>query len=104
MALPTLSQAEKKEALEKAQKMRRERSLLRSQLKRGEVDFSTILSGEDEVTARMRVAYLLRSLPRVGKVKAQRIMEEVGIDEARRVQGLGKRQKEALIARLSGKR
>jgi hypothetical protein len=28
----------------------------------------------------------------------------VGIDEARRVQGLGKRQKEALLARLAGKK
>jgi len=104
MALPTLSQAEKKEALEKAQKMRRERSVLRTQLKKGEVDFARILDAEDEVTSRMRVAYLLRSLPRVGKVKAQRIMEEVGIDEARRVQGLGKRQKEALLARLCNKK
>jgi len=104
MALPKLSQKEKKEALEKAQKMRRERSVLRTQLKKGEVDFSRILDGADEVTARMRVAYLLRSLPRVGKVKAQRIMEEIGIDEARRVQGLGKRQKEALLARLGSRK
>ncbi len=100
MALPKLSPKEKREALEKAQRMRRERSLLRARLKKGEVDFSTILDGENEVTARMRVAYLLRSLPRIGKVKAQRMMEEIGIDEARRVQGLGKRQKEALLARL----
>jgi len=100
LALPKLSPKEKREALEKAQRMRRERSLLRARLKKGEVDFSTILDGENEVTARMRVAYLLRSLPRIGKVKAQRMMEEIGIDEARRVQGLGKRQKEALLARL----
>lgn len=103
MALPSLSQEAKKEALEKAQKMRRERSQLRTQLKKGEVDFSKILDGEDEVTSRMRVAYLLRSLPRIGKVKAQKMMEEIGIDEARRVQGLGKRQKEALLARLAKK-
>jgi hypothetical protein len=104
MALPKLSQREKREALAKAQKMRRERSVLRAQLKKGEIDFSRILEATDEVTARMRVAYLLRSLPRVGKVKAQRIMEEIGIDEARRVQGLGKRQKEALLARLGNRK
>ncbi|MCR4398530.1 MAG: integration host factor [Firmicutes bacterium] len=103
MALPKLSAAEKKEALEKAQVMRRKRSELRAALKKGKVDFGQILDGEDEVTARMRVAYLLKSLPRVGKVKAQKIMEEIGIDESRRVQGLGKRQKEALLAKLGGK-
>jgi ATP-dependent Clp protease adapter protein ClpS len=101
MALPTLSAEEKREALEKAQVMRKKRSEIRTALKKGEIDFGKILEGEDEVTARMRVAYLLRSLPRVGKVKAQKIMEEIGIDESRRVQGLGKRQKEALLAKLA---
>jgi hypothetical protein len=104
MALPNLSQEEKKSALAKAQEMRRARSQLRERLKKGDLDFSQVLAAEDEVTARMRVAYLLRSLPRVGKVKAQRIMDEIGIDEKRRVQGLGKRQKEALLARLGGRR
>ncbi len=104
MALPKLTAGEKKEALEKAQVMRRRRSELRTALKKGKVEFGKILNGEDEVTSRMRVAYLLKSLPRVGKVKAQKIMEEIGIDESRRVQGLGKRQKEALLEKLGGKR
>ncbi len=103
MALPRLSQAEKKNALAKAQEMRRARSQMRERLKSGDLDLNEVLKADDEVTARMRVAYLLRSLPRVGKVKAQRIMEEIGIDEKRRVQGLGKRQREALIARLANK-
>ncbi len=55
----------------------------------------------DEVMGKMRVAYLLASLPRVGKTTARKVMEEIGIDESRRVQGLGKRQKEALLARFS---
>jgi len=100
MALPSLSPEEKKKALEKAQHMRKERALLRQRLKKGEVKFSEILEGNDPVVQRMKVSYLLRSLPRVGKVKADRIMEEVGIDESRRVQGLGKRQKQALMARF----
>ncbi|NPV71670.1 MAG: integration host factor [Firmicutes bacterium] len=103
MALPELTAKEKKAALEKAQVMRKKRSELRAALKKGTVDFGKVLDGDDEITARMRVAYLLKSLPRVGKVKAQKIMEEVGIDESRRVQGLGKRQKEALLARLGKK-
>ena len=103
MALPKLSQEEKKNALAKAQEMRRARSQMREQLKKGDLDLCQVLAADDEVTARMRVAYLLRSLPRVGKVKAQRIMDEIGIDEKRRVQGLGKRQREALMTRLANK-
>lgn len=101
MALPSLTPAEKKKALEKAQTMRRARAELRSKLKKGSVKFADIISGrKDPVVQRMKVSYLLKSLPRVGKVKAEKIMEDVGIDESRRVQGLGKRQKEALLARF----
>lgn len=100
MALPSLSPEEKKKALEKAQSMRKERALLRQRLKKGEIKFAEILEKDDPIIQRMKVSYLLRSLPRVGKVKADKIMEEVGIDESRRVQGLGKRQKQALLARF----
>ena len=37
----------------------------------------------------MKVLAVLESLPGVGKVKARRIMEEIGISETRRVRGLG---------------
>lgn len=101
MALPKLTPEQKKKALEKAQEMRRARADLRNKLKRGDVSFAEILEKDNPVIGRMRVSYLLRSLPRIGKVKAEKIMEEVGIDESRRVQGLGKRQKEALLERLA---
>ncbi|HHW19126.1 MAG TPA: integration host factor [Firmicutes bacterium] len=103
MALPSLTPEEKKKALEKAQSMRKARADLRQKLKKGEIKFSEIIEGNDPVIQRMKVSYLLKSLPRVGKVKAEKIMEEVGIDESRRVQGLGKRQKEALLQRFADK-
>jgi len=104
MALPSLTPEEKKKALEKAQSMRKTRAELRAKLKAGSVKFSDVLAeADDAVVQRMTVSYLLKSLPRVGKVKASKIMEEIGIDESRRVQGLGKRQKEALLARFLGK-
>ena len=40
---------------------------------------------------------MLESLPGVGKVKARRTMEEIGISETRRVRGLGDQQREALL-------
>lgn len=100
MALPSLTPDEKKKALEKAQDMRKKRAELRLQLKKGDKKFADVVSSDDPVIQRMKVSYLLKSLPRVGKVKADKIMDEVGIDESRRVQGLGKRQKEALLARF----
>ena len=41
------------------------------------------------------------SLPNVGKITAVSIMEEIGINESRRVQGLGKRQLAMLLEKLA---
>lgn len=104
MKLPVLTLNEKKNALEKAQKMRSERKEIREKLKAGNMGLADVLAQDaDEVMGKMRVAYLLASLPRVGKTTAKKVMEEIGIDESRRVQGLGKRQKEALLARFQRK-
>ena len=55
---------------------------------------------DDPIVARMKVSTLLESLPGYGKAKAAKIMEELEISESRRVQGLGARQREQLMARL----
>ncbi len=55
----------------------------------------------DEVVANTKVVTILESLPGVGKVKARRIMAQHGISPSRRVQGLGKHQREALLQEFS---
>ena len=55
----------------------------------------------DEVVAKMKVLAVLESLPGLGKVKARRLMEEVGISETRRVQGLGDNQRKKLFDLLA---
>ena len=45
----------------------------------------------------MKVISVLESLPGLGKVKARRLMETVGISDSRRLQGLGAKQREALL-------
>jgi len=102
MALPELTPEQKREALKKAQEVRSKRARVRADLKAGNMTLEGVLNkAEDEVIGKMRVAYLLESLPRIGKVRSRQIMEEIGIDESRRVQGLGVRQKEALLKRLA---
>ena len=51
----------------------------------------------DDIIGKMKVVAVLESLPGVGKVKARRTMEEVGISETRRVRGLGAQQRESLL-------
>ena len=84
MALPHLTQDEKLDALRKAQEMRSRRAEVRAKLKKGSMTLQEVLdSVDDEVIARMRVTYLLQSLPQVGKVTSEKIMREIGINENR---------------------
>lgn len=101
MVLPKLSLEEKRNALKKAQEVRSKRAKIRQNLKNGKTTIREVLANiNDDVVAKMRVVYLLESLPRIGKVKTKKIMNDIGIDETRRLQGLGNRQRQALIERL----
>lgn len=101
MALPKLTEADRKKALERAAKARLERAELRQKIKSGAVSFADVMKkSDDPIVARMKVSTLLESLPGFGKAKAAKIMDELQISESRRVQGLGARQREALMARL----
>ncbi|MFM2182641.1 MAG: hypothetical protein RJB61_935 [Actinomycetota bacterium] len=86
--------------LEKAAAARAARSALKQRVKAGEVTLSAVLDAADDVAQKMKVVALLESLPGVGKVKARRIMDDIGIADNRRVQGLGAQQKQAIVELL----
>jgi len=101
MALPSLSDEQRKEYLEKAAAMRKARAQVRKDLKTGKLSFSELIDrADDPVIARLKVVTLLESLPGYGKARALALLEEVGIAETRKVQGLGSRQREELLAIL----
>lgn len=101
MALPNLSDADRKAALKKAAQARQKRAALRADIKAGKVTFAAVMKkADDPIVARMKVSTLLESLPGFGKAKAAKIMTELEISESRRVQGLGGRQRESLMERL----
>ncbi|MCD8200087.1 MAG: integration host factor [Coriobacteriaceae bacterium] len=102
MALPELTDEQRKAALEKAAESRRARAELREQLKSGKMSISQVLAkSDDPIVSRMKVSMLIESLPGYGKAKAAKIMEELQISSSRRVKGLGTRQREQLVERLS---
>ena len=55
----------------------------------------------NQVIAKMRVSELLQSMPGIGKVRAQQVMEKLKISQTRRVRGLGAKQVAALIDEFS---
>ena len=99
---PSLSEDQRQAALEKAAVARRARAELKEKLKMGSVTLAELLeeAADDEIVGKMKVLSVLESLPGLGKVKARRLMEEVGISETRRVQGLGEQQRKKLFERL----
>ena len=101
MALPQLTDEQRKAALEKAAQARHERAELREKIKSGKVTLEEVLDSDDPSACRMKVSTLIESLPGYGKAKAAKIMDELGISATRRVKGLGARQREQLIEQLS---
>lgn len=96
---PSLSPDQRKAALDKAAQARRARAELKEKLKMGSITLSELLdrAGSDDLVGKMKVVSVLESLPGVGKVKARRLMEQIGISDSRRLQGLGSNQRERLI-------
>ena len=96
---PALSPEQRAAALEKAAEARRVRAEIKDRLKMGLLTFSELLDEADgnEIVGKMKVLAALESMPRLGKVKARRLMEEVGIAESRRLRGLGDSQRRQLL-------
>ncbi|MDQ2648223.1 MAG: integration host factor [Actinomycetota bacterium] len=96
---PVLSAEQREQALAKAAEARRARAELKERLKMGSLRLADLLEqadGDDHV-GKMKVLAVIEALPGVGKVKARRTMEEIGIADTRRVRGLGEQQKKALL-------
>ena len=96
---PALTPEQRAAALEKAARVRRERAEVKDKLKMGSLSLADLLTQADsnETIGKMKVVSVLESLPGLGKVKARRLMETVGISDSRRLQGLGAKQREALL-------
>ena len=101
MALPQLTDEQRKAALEKAAAARHARAELREKIKNGDVTLEEVLDSDDPIASRLKVSALIESLPGYGKAKAAKVMNELGISATRRVKGLGARQREQLIEELS---
>jgi len=103
VALPPLTPEQRQAALEKAAASRRERAEVKNRLKHSGATLVEVVNEaqHNEVIAKMRVSELLQSMPGMGKVRAQQVMEKLKISQTRRVRGLGAKQVAALIDEFS---
>ena len=86
-------------ALEKARVVRAKRSEITNKLAMGLTTPAEVLDQiDDPIIGRMKVKAFVNALPGFGKVKTEKLMEELGIPAERRLQGLGSNQMAALKA------
>ena len=100
MAVPVLTDEQRAAALAKAAEARKVRSDLLAAVKAGTLDVAAVLerAETEEIVKKTKVLALLKALPRVGAVKAAKLLEDLSIAESRRLGGLGENQRQALIA------
>ena len=94
---PSLDPEARRRNAELAIAARRERSKIKSALKEGSLSMREIFDSSSAAAQRMRVIELLTSLPQMGPLRAESLMEKVGISRTRRIAGLGVRQRRELL-------
>ncbi len=105
MTIPELNDEQRQQARHAATEARRRRAEIKQALRTGERTLVEVLelAEQDDVIAHTKVVDVLRALPRVGAVRAAKVMDRLDIAANRRLRGLGKHQTAALIAEFSGR-
>lgn len=106
MTIPPLSDEQRSAARHAATQARRARADLKAALRSGEVSLAGALeqAERDDVLAHTKVVDVLKALPRVGAIRAEKVMDRLDIAANRRLRGLGKHQSAALVAEFGGAR
>jgi len=102
MPIPTLSAGELAAARAKAIVVRRARTALKDQVRKGTLSPTQALSQAiaDPQLKLIKVQDFLKSVPRIGEKKAEALMEKYSIATSRRLGGLGIHQLEGLKKEL----
>ncbi len=97
-----ISNYERRATIERARTIRNEMAEVRVHIASGSLLLADALSttNPDAAVNRLYVVKLLESLPEIGKVRARRVMSEIGIPEKCRVVDLQPNQRALLIAKF----
>jgi hypothetical protein len=105
VTIPPLSDEQRQQARNAATQARRRRAEIKQALRSGERSLAEVLAlaEQDDVVAHTKVIDVLKALPRVGAVRAAKVMDRLDIAANRRLRGLGKHQTAALVAEFSAR-
>jgi hypothetical protein len=94
---PLRSLDQRMEALKRANDIRVRRAQLKKDLKTGSVQVDEILRNPPEYVSTAKVFDILMAVPKFGRVKAARFLNQCRISQSKTVGGLSERQRAELI-------
>ena len=94
---PVRSLDQRMEALKRANDIRVRRAQLKKDLKLGRVQIEQILDAPPEYVSTAKVFDMLMAVPKFGRVKAARFLNQCRISQSKTVGGLSERQRTELI-------
>jgi hypothetical protein len=97
---PLRSLDQRMEALRRANEIRVRRAQLKKDLKSGSVRIEDILSDPPEYVGTAKVVDILMAVPKFGRVKAARFLNQCRISQSKTVGGLSERQRGELVSLL----
>lgn len=101
-----LTPEERKIALEKASEAKAAKKVLLDDLRAGKITALELLSDtakDNDRIQKLHVSTMLRATPGINPLRVKNIMLDAGIDEGRRIQGLGVRQRAYLLDFLASR-
>ena len=95
---PARSLDQRMEALKRANDIRVRRAKLKKNLKDGTVQIDGVLMAPPEYVETAKVFDMLMAVPKFGRVKAARFLNQCRISQSKTVGGLSERQRAELVA------
>jgi hypothetical protein len=99
-AAPERSLDQRMEALKRANDNRSARARLKKDLKAGSANIHTLLLDPPEYVETAKVFDMLLAVPKYGRVKTNRILNQCRISPSKTIGGLSERQRGELVAQL----
>ena len=94
---PVRSLDQRMEALQRANHIRVRRAQLKKDLKDGKAQIETILLDPPDWVSTAKVFDMLMAVPKFGRVKAARLLNQCRISQSKTVGGLSERQRTELV-------
>lgn len=100
MTAPERSLAQRLNALEHANAIRKARARLKADVRAGRRSALDILGEPPEYVSTMKVCDLLLAIPKVGRVKTSKYLTQCRISPSKTIGGLSQRQRDELVSLL----